>query len=282
MYFRLVLSSFHLLKNFKPTTFAITYKRNYTYSHLHLWCIAPHTSCTSIGWETKLKVWKVRHYSQKCTKDQTRPGALDEGGRGKVRLFVLQICHLSKLLLNQFRCEIQIRLRLLRRATCTLDSILNEYLSPFCSHSSRFKSGQNHLTDFIGVEPSKKRKRRTSFTPQALELLNGHFERNTHPSGKQAGTSAWSWSNWNFNFIHFFFKERKSPDWPTSLVTSVRWFGSGSATNAKRSKTRYEWCRKISKWKVLKQLPWKPINVLFFFLFVFCCKHVPFDWFHWT
>jgi len=31
----------------------------------------------------------------------------------------------------------------------------------------------------------KKRKRRTSFTPHALELLNGHFERNTHPSGKK-------------------------------------------------------------------------------------------------
>lgn len=50
-------------------------------------------------------------------------------------------------------------------------------------HSCRYKSGQNHLTDFIGIEPSKKRKRRTSFTPQALELLNAHFERNTHPSG---------------------------------------------------------------------------------------------------
>ncbi|XP_032454406.1 POU domain, class 6, transcription factor 1 isoform X10 [Nasonia vitripennis] len=49
----------------------------------------------------------------------------------------------------------------------------------------RFKSGANHLTDFIGVEPSKKRKRRTSFTPQALELLNAHFDRNTHPSGNE-------------------------------------------------------------------------------------------------
>lgn len=49
----------------------------------------------------------------------------------------------------------------------------------------RYKSGQNHLTDFIGIEPSKKRKRRTSFTPQALELLNAHFERNTHPSGNK-------------------------------------------------------------------------------------------------
>lgn len=38
------------------------------------------------------------------------------------------------------------------------------------------------------MEPSKKRKRRTSFTPQALELLNAHFERNTHPSGKALTT----------------------------------------------------------------------------------------------
>ncbi|XP_047991010.1 POU domain, class 6, transcription factor 2 isoform X4 [Leguminivora glycinivorella] len=48
-----------------------------------------------------------------------------------------------------------------------------------------YATGQNHLTDFIGMEPSKKRKRRTSFTPQALELLNAHFERNTHPSGTE-------------------------------------------------------------------------------------------------
>ncbi|KAL0883361.1 hypothetical protein ABMA27_016766 [Loxostege sticticalis] len=54
-----------------------------------------------------------------------------------------------------------------------------EELSPW------YASGQNHLTDFIGMEPSKKRKRRTSFTPQALELLNAHFERNTHPSGTE-------------------------------------------------------------------------------------------------
>lgn len=58
------------------------------------------------------------------------------------------------------------------------------FLFVIYSHWNRYKSGQNHLTDFIGVEPSKKRKRRTSFTPQALELLNAHFERNTHPSGK--------------------------------------------------------------------------------------------------
>ncbi|KAL7014220.1 hypothetical protein ACKWTF_015809 [Chironomus riparius] len=48
---------------------------------------------------------------------------------------------------------------------------------------SRFKMGENPLTEFMGVETSKKRKRRTSFTPHALEILNSSFERNTHPSG---------------------------------------------------------------------------------------------------
>lgn len=49
----------------------------------------------------------------------------------------------------------------------------------------RYKNGAQNLTEFIGTEPSKKRKRRTSFTPQALEILNQHFERNTHPSGAE-------------------------------------------------------------------------------------------------
>ncbi|XP_033761348.1 POU domain, class 6, transcription factor 1-like isoform X3 [Pecten maximus] len=49
----------------------------------------------------------------------------------------------------------------------------------------RYKNGVSNLTDFIGSEPSKKRKRRTSFTPQALEVLNQFFERNTHPSGAE-------------------------------------------------------------------------------------------------
>ncbi|KAK2575985.1 hypothetical protein KPH14_007346 [Odynerus spinipes] len=54
----------------------------------------------------------------------------------------------------------------------------------------RYKSGMSHLTEFIGGEPTKKRKRRTSFTPQALELLNAHFERNTHPNGTEITTLA--------------------------------------------------------------------------------------------
>ncbi|XP_076285098.1 POU-domain protein pdm3 isoform X2 [Lasioglossum baleicum] len=54
----------------------------------------------------------------------------------------------------------------------------------------RYKSGVSHLTDFIGVEPTKKRKRRTSFTPQALEVLSAHFKRNTHPNGTDITTLA--------------------------------------------------------------------------------------------
>lgn len=50
---------------------------------------------------------------------------------------------------------------------------------------ARHRSGMQNLTEFIGSESSKKRKRRTSFTPQALEILNSHFEKNTHPSGQE-------------------------------------------------------------------------------------------------
>jgi hypothetical protein len=49
----------------------------------------------------------------------------------------------------------------------------------------RFKNGNQNLDDLIGMEPSRvTRKRRTSFTPQALQILNHLFLRNTHPSGK--------------------------------------------------------------------------------------------------
>ncbi|ODM97903.1 POU domain, class 6, transcription factor 1 [Orchesella cincta] len=54
----------------------------------------------------------------------------------------------------------------------------------------RYKNGHQNLNEFVGMEPSKKRKRRTSFTPQALEILNTQFERNTHPSGAEITTLA--------------------------------------------------------------------------------------------
>ncbi|XP_043190261.1 POU domain, class 6, transcription factor 1-like [Amphibalanus amphitrite] len=41
------------------------------------------------------------------------------------------------------------------------------------------------MGNITGIPPLKKRKRRTSFTPQALEALNAHFARNTHPTGHE-------------------------------------------------------------------------------------------------
>ncbi|XP_061758600.1 POU domain, class 6, transcription factor 1 [Nerophis ophidion] len=45
--------------------------------------------------------------------------------------------------------------------------------------------GQQNLMEFVGGEPSKKRKRRTSFTPQAIEVLNSYFEKNSLPTGQE-------------------------------------------------------------------------------------------------
>ncbi|XP_063808358.1 POU domain, class 6, transcription factor 1 isoform X2 [Pseudophryne corroboree] len=45
--------------------------------------------------------------------------------------------------------------------------------------------GQQNLMEFVGGEPSKKRKRRTSFTPQAVEALNTYFEKNALPTGQE-------------------------------------------------------------------------------------------------
>lgn len=51
-------------------------------------------------------------------------------------------------------------------------------------YADRLKTGSHqNFADLLGTENTKKRKRRTSFTPQALEILNEYFEKNTHPSG---------------------------------------------------------------------------------------------------
>uniref|UniRef100_A0A8C1C6H4 POU domain protein n=1 Tax=Cyprinus carpio carpio TaxID=630221 RepID=A0A8C1C6H4_CYPCA len=47
------------------------------------------------------------------------------------------------------------------------------------------QKGQQNLIEFVGGEPSKKRKRRTSFTPQAIEVLNTYFEKNSLPTGQE-------------------------------------------------------------------------------------------------
>lgn len=51
-------------------------------------------------------------------------------------------------------------------------------------YADRLKTGSHqNFADLLGTENTKKRKRRTSFTPQALEILNEYFEKNSHPSG---------------------------------------------------------------------------------------------------
>jgi POU domain transcription factor, class 6 len=51
-------------------------------------------------------------------------------------------------------------------------------------YADRLKNGTpQNFADLLGSESSKKRKRRTSFTPQALEVLSDAFDKNTHPSG---------------------------------------------------------------------------------------------------
>ncbi|KAK1898428.1 POU domain class 6 transcription factor 1 [Dissostichus eleginoides] len=47
------------------------------------------------------------------------------------------------------------------------------------------QKGQQNLMEFVGGEPSKKRKRRTSFTPQAIEVLNSYFDKNALPTGQE-------------------------------------------------------------------------------------------------
>ncbi|CAF1285178.1 unnamed protein product [Rotaria magnacalcarata] len=57
-------------------------------------------------------------------------------------------------------------------------------------YGDRLKNGPTNLQDLVSDLNTKKRKRRTSFTPQALEKLNDAFELNTHPSGTDMSTIA--------------------------------------------------------------------------------------------
>ncbi|NXW59442.1 PO6F1 factor, partial [Eurystomus gularis] len=63
-----------------------------------------------------------------------------------------------------------------------LKPVLEKWLS---EAELRNQEGQQNLMEFVGGEPSKKRKRRTSFTPQAIEALNTYFEKNALPTGQE-------------------------------------------------------------------------------------------------
>ncbi|KAF0301680.1 POU domain, class 6, transcription factor 1 [Amphibalanus amphitrite] len=64
---------------------------------------------------------------------------------------------------------------------------LSVSMGPAYSQSAicRQKMCVQKMGNITGIPPLKKRKRRTSFTPQALEALNAHFARNTHPTGHE-------------------------------------------------------------------------------------------------
>ncbi|KAI0985964.1 hypothetical protein GJ496_006424 [Pomphorhynchus laevis] len=53
------------------------------------------------------------------------------------------------------------------------------------SFLSKLKHGSQTYVDFINELNSRKRKRRTSFSPKALDVLNRSFACNTHPSGAE-------------------------------------------------------------------------------------------------
>uniref|UniRef100_A0A8C5LUZ0 POU domain protein n=1 Tax=Leptobrachium leishanense TaxID=445787 RepID=A0A8C5LUZ0_9ANUR len=63
-----------------------------------------------------------------------------------------------------------------------LKPVLEKWLN---EAETRNQEGQQNLMEFVGGEPSKKRKRRTSFTPQAVEALNAYFEKNALPTGQK-------------------------------------------------------------------------------------------------
>lgn len=96
-------------------------------------------------------------------------------------MFILNFIFLSRFLLFAWFIKVFIKVVLVRTLLPVWILLKRNEDSVF---GYRHKSGLHQLTDFIGVETNKKRKRRTSFTPQALELLNAHFDRNTHPNGK--------------------------------------------------------------------------------------------------
>lgn len=101
-------------------------------------------------------------------------GGGEEGGRDEAAALPPQ-----RLLLCPRRFE---KLDITPKSAQKLKPVLEKWLS---EAELRNQEGQQNLMEFVGGEPSKKRKRRTSFTPQAIEALNAHFEKNALPTGQE-------------------------------------------------------------------------------------------------
>lgn len=86
---------------------------------------------------------------------------------------------LDKVLFLSLRFE---KLDITPKSAQKLKPVLEKWLAE-AEHWNQ--KGQQNLMEFVGGEPSKKRKRRTSFTPQAIEVLNSYFEKNALPTGQE-------------------------------------------------------------------------------------------------
>jgi len=94
-------------------------------------------------------------------------------------------------------------------------------------YADRLKTGnQQNFADLLGSDSTKKRKRRTSFTPQALEILNEAFEKNTHPSGNQGAdmTMLANKLNYDREVIRVWFCNKRQ-----ALKNTIKKFKSGGA-----------------------------------------------------
>lgn len=97
-------------------------------------------------------------------------------------------------------------------------------------YADRLKSGCHHnFADLLGTENVKKRKRRTSFTPQALEVLNEYFEKNAHPSGNQGAdiTMLANKLNYDREVIRVWFCNKRQ-----ALKNSVKKFKNANDSNS--------------------------------------------------
>ncbi|GAB5573781.1 POU domain [Prionailurus iriomotensis] len=79
-------------------------------------------------------------------------------------------------------CRMFEKLDITPKSAQKLKPVLEKWLN---EAELRNQEGQQNLMEFVGGEPSKKRKRRTSFTPQAIEALNAYFEKNPLPTGQE-------------------------------------------------------------------------------------------------
>ena len=92
-------------------------------------------------------------------------------------------------------------------------------------YADRLKNGTpQNFADLLGNESSKKRKRRTSFTPQALELLSDAFEKNSHPTGTDMTVLA-NKLNYDREVIRVWFCNKRQ-----ALKNTIKKFKPGETT----------------------------------------------------